>query len=160
MTTAETGAAGALRPSHHRVIDEWIDYNGHLNEGYFGVLFGRAVDDVLEQIGAGADYRRTSNCAVFSAEAHIRYLAEVPPRSQVEIRNCIIAAGAKLIVTWHELYVDGKLCATEEVLGLHVDRTVGRVAPFPDDIRTRAEGFRVDPPTDSGRSIQVRDGGA
>ena len=34
----------------------WIDYNGHLNMAYYNVLFDRAVDEVFELLGCGADY--------------------------------------------------------------------------------------------------------
>ena len=34
----------------------WIDYNGHLNMGYYTVLFDLACDDVWPALGFGPDY--------------------------------------------------------------------------------------------------------
>ena len=55
-----------------RVEPAWIDYNGHLNMAYYNVLFDRAVDEVFELLGCGADYVKTgfspspprSTCAI------------------------------------------------------------------------------------------------
>ena len=38
------------------VPPEWIDYNGHLTEGYYGVAFGQASDEVLVNLGFGPGY--------------------------------------------------------------------------------------------------------
>ena len=43
-----------------RVEPQWIDYNGHLNMAYYNVLFDRAVDEVYELIGIGAEYLEKS----------------------------------------------------------------------------------------------------
>ena len=43
-----------------RVEPQWIDYNGHLNMAYYNVLFDRAVDEVYELLGIGADYLKNA----------------------------------------------------------------------------------------------------
>ena len=37
------------------VPPEWIDYNGHLTEGYYGVAFGQVSDEVLVRLGFGSE---------------------------------------------------------------------------------------------------------
>ena len=54
----------------------WIDYNGHLNMAYYNVLFDRAVDEVFELLGCGADYVK-KGFSTFTAEVHVRYLREL-----------------------------------------------------------------------------------
>ena len=34
------------------VPPEWIDYNGHLTEGFYGVAFGHATDAILTTLGS------------------------------------------------------------------------------------------------------------
>ena len=60
-----------------RVEPNWIDYNGHLNMAYYNVLFDRAVDEVFELLGCGADYVNMRQLSFFTAEVHIRYLREL-----------------------------------------------------------------------------------
>lgn len=126
------------------VQDAWIDYNGHLSEPYYVLVFGHATDAVMDAVGIDADYRAAHDASLFTIEAHVRYLDEVSAGSVLEVRSTVIGATVKLLWIWHELWVDGRLRATEEVLGVHV---VGRgSAPFPDDVAARARAACVDPP--------------
>jgi acyl-CoA thioester hydrolase len=38
------------------VIEDWIDYNGHLNMAFYNVIFDRAVDHFYDLLGVGAKY--------------------------------------------------------------------------------------------------------
>ena len=85
-------------------------------------------------------------------EAHVRYLDEVSAGSDLEVRSSVIGTTDKLLWIWHELRVEGRLCATEEVLGVHV--VGGSSAPFPDDVAARARTARVEPPAEAGGRIR------
>ena len=63
--------------SQMRIEPQWIDYNGHLNMAYYNVLFDRAVDELYELAGIGADYLKKRHHSFFAAEVHIRYLREL-----------------------------------------------------------------------------------
>ena len=133
------------------VRPEWIDYNGHLSEPYYVLVFGHATDAVMARLGIVPQETGTS---LYTVEAHVRYLAEVPPGSRLEVRSSVIGVTAKLLWIWHEMSSDGRLRATEEVVAVHVaDR---RAAPFPDDLRERAEALRVRPPEHASRRIALR----
>ena len=134
------------------VLPEWIDYNGHLSEAYYVLVLGHATDAVMDAIGLGPAYRSAHDASLYTLEAHIRYLDEVSLGHDLEVRSSVIGATGKLLWIWHELYADGRLRATEEVLGVHV---VGRAsAPFPDDIAARARAACVDPPEGAGGRIR------
>ncbi len=47
----------ALITTGTRVRPEWIDYNGHLMDGYYLVAFSDATEGVLAELGFGAAYR-------------------------------------------------------------------------------------------------------
>ncbi len=69
------------------------------------------------------------------------------------MRSEVIGVTAKLLWIWHELWVDGRLRATEEVLGVHV---AGRSsAPFPDDVAAAARAALVDPPEHAAGQIRA-----
>ena len=137
------------------VQDAWIDYNGHLSEAYYVLTLGHATDAVMELIGLGPEYRSTNGASLYTVEAHIRYLEEVPAGSDVEVRSSIIGVTTKLLWIWHELWVSGRLRATEEVLGVHVRD--GSSAPLPADVAALAREARETPPADaSGRIGPLR----
>ena len=69
--------ARAVRTFSGKVLQEWGDYNNHLNEGYYGVIFGHASDGLLDLLGFGADYRENENGTFYTVEAHIRFEAEI-----------------------------------------------------------------------------------
>ena len=136
------------------VQDAWIDYNGHLSEPYYVLVFGHGTDAVMDLVGIDAAYREANDASLYTVEAHVRYLDEVPAGSDLEVRSSVIGATGKLLWIWHELWVDGRLRATEEVLGVHV---VGsRSAPFPEDVAARTRNVCVEPPAEaSGRIVLV-----
>ncbi|MGI9155604.1 MAG: thioesterase family protein [Marmoricola sp.] len=137
------------------VQPEWIDYNGHLSEAYYVLVFGHATDAVLERVGLGADYRDRTSCSLFTVEEHIRYLDQVSEGAELEIRSSVVGAAEKTLHVWHEMWADGRLRATEEVLGVHVDAVAGRAAAFPGDVLALVEEVRVEPPADASRRIRV-----
>jgi acyl-CoA thioester hydrolase len=134
------------------VQDAWIDYNGHLSEPYYVLVFGHATDAVMDLVGIDAAYREANDASLYTVEAHVRYLDEVPAGADLEVRSSVIGTTSKLLWIWHELWVDDRLRATEEILGVHV--AAGRSAPFPDDIATRALAARTDPPAEASGRIR------
>ena len=136
-----------------RVRDEWIDYNGHLSEAYYVLVLGHATDAVMESLGLDPAYREAHDASLYTVEAHVRYLEEVPAGSEVEVRSSVVGATDKLLRIWHELRVEDRLRATEEVLGVHVRG--GSAAPFPPAVAERVRAALVDPPPDAGRRISL-----
>ncbi|MFC7344003.1 thioesterase family protein [Saccharopolyspora griseoalba] len=136
-----------------RVRPEWIDYNGHLSEAYYVLVFGFATDALMERVGMDRTYLRETGCSLYTVEAHVRYLREVPPDSELLITTRVVDAGAKKLRVCHEMVVDGELVATEEVLALHVDGEQGRTAPFPQRIADELAAAVEPAPEYAGRSI-------
>ena len=132
----------------------WVDYNGHLSEAYYVLVFGHATDAVMAAVGLGEEYREASGASLFTVEAHVRYLDQVTGPATLEARSSVVGVGAKTLHLWHELWVDGRLRATEEVLGVHVAVASGRATPLPDEVAAAAQRRRVEPPPDAGRSVR------
>jgi acyl-CoA thioester hydrolase len=136
-----------------RVLDDWIDYNGHLSEPYYVLVLGHATDAVMEHVGLGPEHRARTGDSLFTVEAHVRYLAQVPPGADLEVQSRLIGATGKLLWIWHELRAEGTLRATEEVLGLHVNTGSGRSSAFPADVARRITAALVEPPPEAGAAI-------
>jgi acyl-CoA thioester hydrolase len=41
------------------ILAEWIDYNGHLRDAYYGLIFSQSTDALMDRIGLTAYRGRT-----------------------------------------------------------------------------------------------------
>ena len=143
-------------PAHReRVRPEWIDYNGHLSEAYYVLVFGHATDALMDHIGLDAAYRTRTGNSLYTVEAHVRYLAEVPGEAELTVTTRVLGADAKRVRLTHEMTVAGRLRATEEIMALHVDGEAGRTTPFPDATREALTALQAPPPDYAGRAISA-----
>ena len=118
-----------------KVEPSWIDYNGHLNMAYYNVLFDRAVDEVFELLGCGADYVKTG-FSTFTAEVHVRYLRELHESDPVRVTFQLLDYDAKRMHYFEQLFhaEEGWVSATSENMSLHVDMGAKKVSPFPPQV--------------------------
>lgn len=130
---------------------EWIDYNGHLSEPFYVMVFGFATDHLMDETGMDAAYRARTGSSLYTVEAHVRYLREVPPDKELVVSTAVISVSGKKLRFCHDMHVDGELVATEELLAVHVTRA--RAAPFPDPVACRLRQLVSDPPAYAGRAI-------
>ncbi|NLU70286.1 thioesterase family protein [Streptomyces sp. HNM0574] len=140
------------------VRPEWIDYNGHMSEAFYVLVFGHATDAMMIETGLDSAYRERTNCSLYTAEAHVRYLDEVSEGAELTVRTRILGVDAKKVRFAHEMYVgtpeesEGPV-ATTELLGIHVDQGAGRAAPLPEEVRERLAALTEELPEWAGRSI-------
>src|ERR1700752_3026201 len=59
------------------VRPEWIDHNGHMNMGYYLVVFDFATDEFFRWVGLGEAHRTERKVTTFCLEAHVTYHREV-----------------------------------------------------------------------------------
>lgn len=146
----------ALSAYRTPVRREWIDYNGHLSEAYYVLVFGFATDAVMDRIGLGAEAREQWGSSLYTVEAHVRYLQEVSADAELTVTTTIAASAAKKLHLAHEMTVDGEPVATEEILALHVAGDPAAATPFPETVASHiadlAPGAEV--PDWIGRSIR------
>src|SRR5262245_24207276 len=145
-----------------RVEPQWIDYNGHLNMAYYNVLFDRAVDEVYELIGIGAEYLKNHKQSTFTAEIHVRYVRELQDGDPVRVTFQLLDYDTKRIHYFEQLFhaTEGWVSATSENMTLHVDMTAKKVTPFPAAImralaRMKAAHMQLPCPEAAGRSIAM-----
>jgi acyl-CoA thioester hydrolase len=126
-----------------KVEPEWVDYNGHLNMAYYHVMFDRALDRALDHFAVGPGYAPKSPWTVFTAEVHVRYLAEVLPAARLRVDILALAVDDKRLHTFQTLCdaETGRLHATSEQMLLHVGLETRKVSPFPADARARLEAW-------------------
>ena len=119
------------------VVPEWVDYNGHLSEWAYLLVFGDNADALFRFIGIDDAYRATGR-SLYTAETHLRHLREVKIGQQLVLTLAVLGHDAKRLHILHEMRVDGiGVVATAEQLLLHVNSALGRVAPFGSEIADR-----------------------
>jgi acyl-CoA thioester hydrolase len=115
------------------VRPEWIDSNGHLNLAYYVVVFDLATDAMYTALDIGDAYRETSGNSCFTAETHTVYEREVHLGDKLKVRAWLLGADTKRLHYFHEMFhvESGERSAVQELMALHIDMSVRRVAPYP-----------------------------
>ena len=142
---------------------EWIDYNGHLNVGYYAVAFDKATDILLDHLGLGETYRHQTGFSMFIVESHTTYLREVSDGASLRFETRVLDTDSKRVHIFHEMHHDTEkyLAATSEMMALHIDLRARQAEVFPDDRQTAiarlAEaGCGLAWPEQCGRTIGIR----
>ena len=78
-----------------RVRPEWIDHNGHMNMGFYLVVFDLATDEFFRSIGLDEAHRRISRVTTFCLEAHVTYHREVREGDPLRFTTLLLAHDAK-----------------------------------------------------------------
>jgi acyl-CoA thioester hydrolase len=123
------------------VLPEWIDANGHMNLAYYVVLFDQATDMLYDALGVGQAYRDATGNSTFAAEAHTLYERELRVGERVRVKAHLLGVDTKRMHYFHEMFhaEGGHRVAAQELLALHIDLSVRRVAPFPADLHARLQ---------------------
>ena len=143
-----------------RVRAEWIDHNGHMNMGYYLVVFDWATDEFWRWIGLDEAHRRARRVTTYCLEAHVTYHREVRAGDPLRFRTRLLAHDAKRVHFFHEMFHDtrGYLDATNELLSLHVSQETRRGAPMAPELlerlaRIQAAHATLPLPPQAGRTI-------
>ena len=124
---------------HDRVRSEWIDHNGHMNMGFYVVVFDLATDEFFRWIGLDAGHRTTNGVTTFALEAHVTYHREVREGDRLRFTTLLLEHDAKRLHYFHQMFhaEDGYLAATNELMSLHVSEETRRGAPMAPEILER-----------------------
>ena len=58
------------------VASDWVDYNGHMNDAAYAVVFSRATDALMDRIGLDAAARKSSGRTLYTLQVMLHYLQE------------------------------------------------------------------------------------
>jgi acyl-CoA thioester hydrolase len=149
------------------ILAEWVDYNGHLRDAFYLLIFSYATDALMDHLGLDEQGRTRTGHTLYTLECHLNFLAEVKLGSEVEVRTQLLAHDRKRLHIHHGLYLPGTdipLAESEQML-MNIDTTSGRSAPFDEQvahaIMTLNESHRQLPsPVCVGRVIGLPGAGA
>jgi acyl-CoA thioesterase FadM len=116
------------------VREEWLDYNGHMNDAYYALVCCEASEVFLDALGLGAAYQAATGCTTYTVESHLRYLKEAVLGEPLRAETLLVAADAKRFRVRHSLLNGvGLEIALGEYVYVHVNQRSGRVEPMPAD---------------------------
>jgi acyl-CoA thioester hydrolase len=131
---------------HARIQPDWIDFNGHLRDAYYGLVASFAIDDVMDILGLNAAYRERTHCTLYTLEVHLHYLHEVKSSDDLRVVTSVLDFDRK------RLHVGCRfLCsriaepvATAEMMLLHVHQgEKPSVASFPEELTPMLEALKL-----------------
>ncbi|MDB5848518.1 MAG: hypothetical protein JWP29_2270 [Rhodoferax sp.] len=119
---------------------EWGDYNGHLRDAFYGLIFSYATDALMDRLGLDAVCRARTQCSIYTVEYHINFLQEVKVGAEVQVTTQVLAADAKRLHVYHAMtLLDGAEGSTDPVavseqMLLHVDTRGPKSAVFTPEV--------------------------
>ncbi len=148
------------------VLPAYIDYNGHMNVGYYHVVFDIAAEPFFQWLGLTDEYRKANHASTFALESHLHFMREVKEGDRLRFESRVIGVDHKRIHYYMEMFHadEGYLAATYESISAHVDMRLRRTAPMPEPLQARlreiaAAHARLERPWQVGHVIGVRPAG-
>ena len=122
--------------STQKIIQEWIDYNDHMNVSYYLLIFDKYGADVLnDKFKMGEHSAKTTGKSTMIVESHITYNQELHLNDEVNI-NCVYFDHDKKRLQYKMEIIHKQkkyLASTIEILALYVDLNGRKVVEFEDE---------------------------
>ena len=119
--------------SSQKIIEEWIDYNNHMNVSYYLLIFDKFGADVLnDTFKMGEHSAKTTGKSTMIVESNITYNQELKINDVVDVNLVYFDHDKKRLQYKMEMIHKEKkfLASTIEVLALYVDLNTRKVAEF------------------------------
>ena len=152
-----------LLTTYTDVKTEWIDYNGHMNMGYYLVAFDQvATEQFYDFMNIGLAHKQALSKTTFTLGANIDYIREVMKGDRLRITSQLADYDRKRVHYIHCMYhaEEGYLAATNECLGIYVDLNTRRSTSFSDEQMARFQqeldrGRQFPLPQEFGRKLGI-----
>ena len=127
-----------LRLHETKVAPAWVDYNGHMSESCYLLVFGDAADAFFRLLGIDEDYRAAGR-SLYTVETHLHHRREVSEGEPLATTLQLLDHDDKRVHLFHEMFhgSTGDLLASAEQLLVHVDMAAGRSTPLPGELQHR-----------------------
>lgn len=146
------------------VRPEWIDYNGHMNVGFYGVAFDMALEKLMvDHLGLGEVQVKALGQGPYILQSHLHFVQEVKDGSSFYFRFRMLDADSKRGHYFAQMLLaeNDEICATQEALFMNVSHSTGRSAPYPDWAAARLAQMvedhkSLEPASQIGQPIGIR----
>jgi acyl-CoA thioester hydrolase len=126
----------ALTTYQTPILAEWVDYNGHLRDAFYLLIFSYATDALMDLLGLDEAGRTRTGHTLYTLECHLNFLDEVKLGAEVEVRTQLLAHDRKRLHIHHGLHNPGgdELLAASEQMLMNIDTASGRSVPFDEQV--------------------------
>ena len=118
-----------------KIINDWTDYNNHMNLSYYILLFDMGAEQMLSKFKMGEHSAKTTKMSTMVVETHTTYNNEVKEGEEVDVKVSFFDHDKKRLHYKLEMYEKSKnnLSATTEVLSLYINLNTRKVSEFEDE---------------------------
>ena len=116
----------------NKIINEWTDYNNHMNLSFYILVFDKAAEKILSKFNMGEEAAIKTKRSTMVVETHTTYNNEVKEDDDVDVYLSYCDHDKKRLHYKLEMYEKSKnvLSATTEVLALYINLDLRKVAEF------------------------------
>ena len=129
-------SAQPLTTYQTEIQPEWVDYNGHLRDAFYLLIFSYATDALMDRLGLDEAGRARTGHTLYTLECHLNYLDEVKLGEAVEVRTQLLAHDRKRLHINHSLHRVGAAAsrAEGEQMLMNIDTHTSRSALFDEQV--------------------------
>jgi acyl-CoA thioester hydrolase len=101
------------------VKPEWVDYNGHLRDAFYMLIYSLTTDAFMDRIGLDEAGRHARQRTMYTLEAHVSYLREIKEGAAVRVDARVIASDTKRVHLYMEMFEgegDQPMSACEQMM--------------------------------------------
>ena len=117
-----------------QVIEDWIDYNGHMNVAFYTLAFDKSLDVFLEDtLGVGETHALENKQGPFVLQAHYHYLNEMSLDEKFNVRLLVVDCDEKRMHLCLDIFSQNKdkvIAVAEKVL-INVNLKIRKTENYP-----------------------------
>jgi acyl-CoA thioester hydrolase len=100
------------------VVSDWVDYNGHMNDAAYALVFSRAGDVLTDRLGLNAATRKRTRQSLFTLQVMLHYFKEAKEGDAFSVSCHLLEHDDKRMRLWLDMTAKGgeRLAASEQLL--------------------------------------------
>ncbi len=121
------------------VVREWVDYNGHMNDAAYAIVFSRSVDALMDRIGLDARVRERTGRTLYTLQMMLHYFKEAREGDALAVACHLLEHDEKRMRVWLDMTdAKGEHLAASEQLLLSIAQSEGGAGAAPWSFETMA----------------------
>ena len=121
------------------VVSEWVDYNGHMNDAAYAIVFSRSIDALMDRVGLDAAARKRTGQSLFTLQMMLHYFKEAREGDALAVTCHLLEHDDKRMRVWLDMTSPGgeRLAGSEQLL-ISVAQGEGSARAVPWSFETKA----------------------
>ena len=128
-----------------KIINDWTDYNGHMNVAYYTLAFDKALDFFFEDVlNIGPSFVEKNKEGPFALKASYNYFSELLESESFFVDISILDFDAKRVHVFGEMRKDNslELSAVFETVLMNMDLSARKVKQYPERVLEQFKLFK------------------